>query len=408
MNTKLLVSLFLLPAASSLPARAQINLAAGDVAIIGWVDNGSPADALAIVCLADIPAGTRIGFTDNGWDSGAGTFRNTIGPHDGDGNEQLLLLSAASAIPKGTILRTSDLGPAFAWTTSGAIVGTGVTTGTYAVPNLAQSGDQVYAFQHSSGDNMLNTPVQACLFALDDTGSFESATSTATGDVPPGLSIPAHTALTFPQSSSGQDFMAFDTSVLASGTKAEWLAAIGNAANWTFGAAGTLPSGSILVVDASVGTVVCAGDGSGAACPCGNVSPAGAGEGCTSSLGLGGTLRASGIASLSQDSVVLAGAQMPNSTCLYFQGTTQAAGGAGAAFGDGLRCATGSIVRLGTRINALGASHYPSAGDAHVSAKGAIGAPATRTYQVWFRNAAAFCTTSTFNLTNGVSIAWGP
>jgi len=41
-----------------------------------------------------------------------------------------------------------------------------------------------------------------------------------------------------------------------------------------------------------------------------------------------------------------------------------------------------------------------------VSVKGLITAPGTRTYQVWYRNAAAFCTASTFNLSNGVSIVW--
>jgi len=29
-----------------------------------------------------------------------------------------------------------------------------------------------------------------------------------------------------------------------------------------------------------------------------------------------------------------------------------------------------------------------------------------RHYQVWYLNAAAFCTASTFNLTNGVSVTW--
>ena len=44
--------------------------------------------------------------------------------------------------------------------------------------------------------------------------------------------------------------------------------------------------------------------------------------------------------------------------------------------------------------------------DPSVSVKGLITAPGTRTYQVWYRNAAAFCTASTFNLSNGVSIVW--
>jgi hypothetical protein len=29
-----------------------------------------------------------------------------------------------------------------------------------------------------------------------------------------------------------------------------------------------------------------------------------------------------------------------------------------------------------------------------------------RTYQAWYRNAAAFCTSSTFNLSNGLLIDW--
>jgi hypothetical protein len=387
-------------------ARAQINLLPGDVAIIGWVDNGAPQDVITIVALEDLPAGTILGFTDNGWDSTAGGFRNTAGPHDGNGNEELMLFTALTTIPRGTIVSTNDAGPAFAWTTTGAIVGTGVTSGSYGAPNLAQSGDQVYAFQHSSGDNILNTPTIAPVFVLDDTGTFESATSTATGAVPPGLSAAAHTAITFAQSGSGQDFMAFDTAALAHGSKAQWLAAIGDPAHWTFGASGTLPSGSIAVDAPLMGDVFCAGDANHTACPCGNASPVGADEGCLSSLGMGAKLRASGQPSLAVDDVVLTGTQMPNSSALFFQGTTQQSGGAGAIFGDGLRCASGSIVRLATRVNVNAGSHYPIAGEMQLSHKGNVSVPGVRTYQIWFRNAAAFCTPSTFNLSNGLSITW--
>jgi hypothetical protein len=34
--------------------------------------------------------------------------------------------------------------------------------------------------------------------------------------------------------------------------------------------------------------------------------------------------------------------------------------------------------------------------------------PGVRTYQAWYRNAAVFCTASTFNLSNGYSITWTP
>jgi len=104
--------------------------------------------------------------------------------------------------------------------------------------------------------------------------------------------------------------------------------------------------------------------------------------------------------------VSLRGSGMPNSAALYFQGTTQGGAGLGTVFGDGLRCAAGSVVRLGTATNAAGGSAYPFGTFPSVSVKGFITAPGTRTYQVWYRNAAAFCTASTFNLSNGVSIVW--
>jgi hypothetical protein len=156
------------------------------------------------------------------------------------------------------------------------------------------------------------------------------------------------------------------------------------------------------------GTVICAGDGSGTACPCANNSPVGAGEGCVSSLGMGGKLRGTGVASLSADTAVLHGEQMPNAPCLYFQGTTPQAAGAGVVFGDGLRCAGGSIVRLGTKTNQSGDSEYPDNGDPLLSVRGQVTSPGLRVYQTWYRNAAPFCTAATFNLTNALSITWTP
>ncbi len=383
------------------PASAQINLTAGDVALIGWVDNGSPADILTIVNLAPMPAGTTLYFTDNGWD-GLG-YRNTLGPTDGDGNEQLLQFVVNNPIPAGTIISTNTTSADYTWVTSGAIPGT--TTGAFAMNALAQAGDQVSVFQHDTGMNPLNTPVQQNIFVLDDTGAFEIATSSAEGDVPTGLSVAGNTAVTFPQNSTGQNFMAFNTGTLSSGTKADWLMAIANAANWTFGASGTLPSGTITVGSGGGGGAFCFGDGTGTACPCSNSGAAG--NGCASSVSTaGGHLQAAGSASLTNDQLVLTGSGMPNSSALYFQGTAQQNGGMGAVFGDGLRCAGGAVVRLGTKNNMSGGSQFPAVGDPSVSVRGLVTMPGVRTYQCWYRNAAVFCTASTFNLTNGWEITW--
>jgi hypothetical protein len=81
-------------------------------------------------------------------------------------------------------------------------------------------------------------------------------------------------------------------------------------------------------------------------------------------------------------------------------------GGAGIVFGDGLRCATGAIVRLAIHANSAGESSYPAVGDVPIALRGGVVAPGIRWYQTWYRNAAVFCTPTTFNLTNAVRIQW--
>jgi hypothetical protein len=157
-------------------------------------------------------------------------------------------------------------------------------------------------------------------------------------------------------------------------------------------------------------TVYCSGDGSGTACPCGNSGAAG--HGCASSVNvLGAQLAGPGRARVSDDTFQLVATDLPStSPTLFFQGTTQTAGGAGAVFGDGLRCASGTVVRLATRTASGGLAYYPLVGtDVPISVKGSVPATgAVRYYQAWYRNSAAFCTVSTFNLTNGLRVQWIP
>ncbi len=152
----------------------------------------------------------------------------------------------------------------------------------------------------------------------------------------------------------------------------------------------------------------CIGDGTGTPCPCANHSPMGHHEGCLNSLGTGGFLRADGAPSVAHDSLSLQGVQMPNATALYLQGTLQAGAGLGTVLGDGLLCVDGALVRLGSSVNVFGASQYPASGQASVSVRGGASAGTSYAYQVWYRNAASFCTSSTFNLSNGVLVTWIP
>jgi hypothetical protein len=113
----------------------------------------------------------------------------------------------------------------------------------------------------------------------------------------------------------------------------------------------------------------------------------------------------------SADSFVLTASGLPSSaTCLFFQGTSMQSGGAGATFGDGLRCVSGSVTRLANKTAQGGIAAYPEAGDASISVKTGIGPEGgVRDYQVWYRNAdPAFCTPSSYNLTNGFHAVWIP
>jgi hypothetical protein len=153
----------------------------------------------------------------------------------------------------------------------------------------------------------------------------------------------------------------------------------------------------------------CPGDGSGTACPCANSSALGAGQGCLNSTGSGARLTATGQFSVTNDTLVLSCNGLPGtSSVLFFQGTIQAGGGPGAPFGDGLRCVIGTVIRLHVETASGGVASYPGPGELPVSVAGSTPPNLSRLYQVWYRNAASFCTTSTFNLSQGLSVPWQP
>jgi hypothetical protein len=98
----------------------------------------------------------------------------------------------------------------------------------------------------------------------------------------------------------------------------------------------------------------------------------------------------------------------PNGTALFFQGTQIANHFAGIVFGDGLRCASGTITRLAVKQATNGIAYYPEPGDLPVSVKGLITTVnSILSYQVWSRNAASFCAPATFNSSNGLITSWG-
>jgi Tol biopolymer transport system component len=156
----------------------------------------------------------------------------------------------------------------------------------------------------------------------------------------------------------------------------------------------------------------CFGDGTGAACPCGNNgAPM---HGCESSQATGGAiLAASGASSLSGDNLVFTSSnELPTALSIVLQGS---ATNNGASFGDGVKCVTGALKRLYVKSASGGVATAPGPGDPSVSTRSAsagdaIPAGASRFYQVYYRDPSpTFCAApqgNTWNISSGLAIVW--
>lgn len=169
----------------------------------------------------------------------------------------------------------------------------------------------------------------------------------------------------------------------------------------------------------SPGVVFCAGDGLDpavtTACPCANFGAPG--RGCANSAPASSGARLFAVGSVSPDSVALYATSMPTppapALTVFFQGSQSIA--SGLTFGDGIRCVSGTVVRLAVDNATGGAASYPRSGDPPITVRSAArGDPlapgAVRNYQVWYRDGdPAFCASPAggdFNVTNGVRITW--
>jgi Tol biopolymer transport system component len=171
-------------------------------------------------------------------------------------------------------------------------------------------------------------------------------------------------------------------------------------------------SGGVYLRDRGVAssfTSFCFGDGSAGGCPCANNGSAG--HGCQNSGGTGGgLLTATGVASLSADSVVVTSSgELPTALSIYLQGTSAIAP---TIFGDGLRCAGGTLKRLYSKHAVGGTISAPQSGDPSISARSAalgdtIPLGATRVYQVYYRDANLVFCAGGFNVSTAIAVAWG-
>ena len=226
-------------------------LMAGDVAIVGFQASGVTTDSVSFVTFVDLAAGTTLYFTDNGWTGSA--FRGVLAT-DGDGNENLMRFTVVNTIVAGTIIGSKTTSADYAWALSGLV---GAGTSAYAQLSLSSTGEQVTILESTNSSNPIFSGFTA-LYNFDNTSAYETATTSQTGSLPTGLVQGTSAVLLTSLANSAL----FNLNTLTSGTQAEWLAAIGNAANWTTGN-GTADAGSgfINVVPApgALALLACAG-----------------------------------------------------------------------------------------------------------------------------------------------------
>jgi hypothetical protein len=158
------------------------------------------------------------------------------------------------------------------------------------------------------------------------------------------------------------------------------------------------------------GILYCGGDGEIAPCPCMN---SGASEhGCDNSAATGGALLSSSGTTNPDTLVLYTSGELPNALSIFLQGSQSIAA---APFGDGLRCASGQLLRLYVVHATAGACSAPGPSDPSVSAQSAnLGDPITpgsqRYYQVYYRDpSTTFCAApagNTWNVTNGLAVHW--
>jgi len=153
------------------------------------------------------------------------------------------------------------------------------------------------------------------------------------------------------------------------------------------------------------------------ACPCAN-PPSAPGRGCDNSAASGGAmLSASGIAHLTQDTLVFTtSGEGASATSIVLQGSALLP--SGTVYGQGVRCAGGTVKRMYTKIASGGSITAPDfgAGDPSVSARSeslghTILPGQSRWYLVYYRDPVVLggCPPlSTFNVTQTGEVVWLP
>ena len=119
------------------------------------------------------------------------------------------------------------------------------------------------------------------------------------------------------------------------------------------------------------------------------------------------TMRASGSGSLAANDLILHASLVPNDNGIFYYGTTQAGGGAGLPFGNGLRCvgSPGNPVFRLPPVAAVGNELSYSIDNTVLPPGGAFVAGSAMHFQAWFRDPSVG---ANFDLSDGMTIVFVP
>lgn len=193
--------------------------AAGDLVVVGYQDNATP-DSFSFANLRLIKSGQTIYFADSPVSADGQSFQ---------GGETLVSFTATQDILPGTIVGSTSATYG-TWSANAGLFNSSLS--------FAQTGDEIYAFLANPGVGVdPRTVVSSNLYYLDTGSATDSP-------LPTGLS--SGTTAVFANQVAGA--VGFNTAALAGGSKAQWLTAAANTANWSKTAQ---PTGSISVTDAT-------------------------------------------------------------------------------------------------------------------------------------------------------------
>ena len=230
---KSLSSLLITSAVIAVSSTASAALVAGDIAIVGYQASGLTTDSISFASLVNLDAGTVVYFTDNGFTTGTG-FRGVSGT-DNDGNENLMKFTVGSGgLAAGTVISSRSTAYASNWTLSGQISAPG--TAAYSQLSLSSTGEQITALISDNVQPLLSG--YTSIYNFDNTGAYEAATTSGTGQLAPGL-VQGTSAILLGSPTSA-NFANFNFAAFSGAAdRATWLARIGSSANWTTSAATT-------------------------------------------------------------------------------------------------------------------------------------------------------------------------